>query len=195
VVPLKDLSLAKQRLRPALPPEARRELVLRMFSDVLATLRGVQDLAGIAVVSGDRQLVPADLLWIKDPGTGLNDAIAAAACRLELLEATAMLTVPADLPLITVEEIEAVLEAGRTTPVVIAPDRIGQGTNGLFLTPSTLFETQFGIESLARHVAAARATGVDAHICELPGFAFDVDLPQDLDELRRRRGTHYFRSW
>jgi 2-phospho-L-lactate guanylyltransferase len=194
VVPLKDLRQAKQRLEPVLQPDERRELVLRMFADVLAALRGVHGLAGIAVVSRDPELVPSDLLWIEDPGSGLNGAIAAAARQLELRGAAAMLAIHGDVPFVKAAEIEALLHAGETTPVVIAPDRLRQGTNALFLRPSTLFATQFGIDSLPRHVAAAEAVGITPHICDLPGFGFDVDLPQDLEELRQRQNAYYLGS-
>src|SRR5438105_2885276 len=53
VVPVKRLDEAKQRLAPALCSQARRDLVLAMLSEVLATLATLPDLARILVISRD----------------------------------------------------------------------------------------------------------------------------------------------
>jgi len=189
LVPIKRLFEAKQRLSLVLSPTARAKLVRAMLSDVLAVIRETNGLAGIAVVTSDPRLVPVDALWISDPGTGLNGAIAAAAVELERRGATSMLIIPADVPFVTVTEIEALLAASREASVVMASDRARRGTNALLLTPPRLFDTHFGEDSLQKHIAGARATGQVAHIHDCPGLAFDIDRPQDLDELTDTAAT------
>lgn len=191
VVPLKTLSLAKQRLATVLLPEEREALVRCMLADVVTVLRRAQGLAGIVLVGDDPALASDDMLWIADPGTGLNGAITAAASRLSSIGVTSMLTVAADLPLVTVAEIESVLAAAATSPVVIAPDRARRGTNGLFLSPPLLLSPQFGNDSLKHHADAAQELGIVPIICDLPGFGFDVDLPEDIDALRQLGGARY----
>lgn len=183
VIPIKRLREAKQRLSPLLSPPERANLASTMLSAVLAAVREVNGLAGIAVVTSDPSLVPADALWISDPGNGLNGAVAAAAVELDRRGASAILIIPADIPFVTAAEIEALLAASRNASVVIAPDRSRRGTNALLLAPPRLFGTHFGEDSLAKHVAVAQAKGQVAHICNGPGLAFDIDQPQDLDEL------------
>src|SRR5262245_62763501 len=53
VVPIKDTSDAKRRLAGMFGAARRQELALAMFEDVLATLAGVRELAGILVVTVD----------------------------------------------------------------------------------------------------------------------------------------------
>ncbi len=186
MVPLKRIGEAKQRLAAALSPQERATLVSDMLGHVLGLLGQVEGLTGVAVVGSDPGLLPETVLAIADPGTGLNAAIALAARHVEALGATTMLVVAADLPLLARPDIEAMLAAGRSCQVVIAPDRAGLGTNALLLSPPTLFPPEFGEASLERHVAAAGRQGVAALRCDLPGIGFDIDLPEDLADLGLR---------
>jgi 2-phospho-L-lactate guanylyltransferase len=79
------------------------------------------------------------------------------------------------------------------TYVAIVPDRHGEGTNALVLTPPTAIRPAFGEGSCARHVAAAREAGVPFAVEELASLALDLDTPADLVALTReieaKRGT------
>jgi 2-phospho-L-lactate guanylyltransferase (CobY/MobA/RfbA family) len=56
-----------------------------------------------------------------------------------------VLIVPADLPLITPQDIRYMLEFANEPPVVVvAPDTRRQGTNALLVCPSGLIEYDFG---------------------------------------------------
>ena len=69
--------------------------------------------------------------------------------------------------------------------VVLAPDAAGTGTNALALRVPAPMPTCFrGGESLADHVAAARARGLAFALCERAGLGFDVDQPEDYLRLR-----------
>ena len=69
------------------------------------------------------------------------------------------------------------------TPVAIVPDRHGTGTNALLLAPSDVIAPSFGPGSFDRHVAAARAAGVEYAVARIPALMFDVDTPDDLADL------------
>ena len=185
VVPVKALDRAKQRLAPVLDAADRRRLVRAMCDDVLATLGTVRGLAGIAVVTRERDLVPAGMRRIEDRGDGLNAALARAAAVLESEGATTILTIAADVPLSSRDEIERVLAAGRNAPIVIVPDRQGRGTNALLLSPPSRMAPAFGAASLVRHTVMARALGCEPVVLRLPGLGFDVDDAAALDDLRR----------
>lgn len=185
VVPVKALDRAKQRLAPALDAPGRRRLAQLMRDDVLAALATVRGLAGVAVVTSEVDLLPAGMRRIEDRGDGLNAALARAAAVLEREGATAILAIAADVPLTSRDEIEAVLTAGRTAPVVIVPDRQESGTNALLLSPPTRMAPAFGVASLARHTAMARALGIEPVVLRLSGLGFDVDDAAALDDLRR----------
>ena len=67
--------------------------------------------------------------------------------------------------------------------MVIVPDRHGEGTNALLLSPPDAIEPSFGPGSLARHVAAAEAAGVAHAVERMPTLMIDVDTGDDLAEL------------
>jgi 2-phospho-L-lactate guanylyltransferase len=93
-----------------------------------------------------------------------------------------VLIVPADLPLITPEDVHAMLERIKDPPVVVvAPDRHKEGTNALLVCPVGLIEYDFGPGSFQRHCERANQAGARLEIVELPSLALDVDLPEDLD--------------
>jgi 2-phospho-L-lactate guanylyltransferase len=106
---------------------------------------------------------------------------------------SAVLVLPADLPLLAREDLQSLIAHAQNPPVVaIAPDRHQQGTNALLIAPPGLIEYEFGPGSFARHVAQARAAGARVEICLLPSLALDLDAPDDLallqDDLPRIAG-------
>src|SRR5438105_15657577 len=110
VVPVKDTSVAKQRLASAVPPALRQELMLAMLEDVLAALAGASALAGRLLVTTDpaAQCLAArhGADWLTDGAAdGHTGAVAAAARHLAKNSAGGMLTVPGDIPLLTAAEI------------------------------------------------------------------------------------------
>ena len=190
ILPIKSFDAAKQRLLGLLGGESRETLAEAMFSDVLATLRTVPGIEEVAVVTANRV---AD-----DAATGhgvsvIHDAeesgqSAAAGLGIQrALEAghERVLLVPGDTPLLDGDELTGMLdraEAGGTSATIV-PDRHGEGTNALLLSPPTAIEPSFGPGSLARHLAAARAAGVSHRVEELAGLMLDIDTPDDLAAL------------
>ena len=201
VVPVKQLSASKQRLRGVLTLRQRESLVTRMFTSVMGVLQQVNELEGIAIVTPETSTADVcvnaakrianckPVVWITDRGTGLNDAIATAAGHLESKGASAMLTVAADVPFVTTAEINIILAQGRRSSVVIVPDRACRGTNSLFLSLPRRFKPEFGEDSLSRHIAAAHRHGVVPFVRRLHGLSFDIDRPSDLEEYESRSNS------
>ena len=106
--------------------------------------------------------------------------------------AVAALTVPADAPCVTRDELLGLIAAsgaGTGPRVVLAPSRDGDGTNAVLAAPPDVFPPSFGPGSFARHLAAAEAQGLDCRVVELPGLGMDIDEPRDLlDLMARKRG-------
>jgi 2-phospho-L-lactate guanylyltransferase len=101
-----------------------------------------------------------------------------------------VLILPADLPLISQEDVLTLIEkAGEPPVVVIAPDRHGKGTNALLISPSGLIEYDFGDNSFQRHCERARQTGARLEIVDLPSLGLDLDLPEDLEIIRELEKT------
>jgi 2-phospho-L-lactate guanylyltransferase (CobY/MobA/RfbA family) len=58
--------------------------------------------------------------------------------------------------------------------------------NALVRTPPDVIESRFGPGSLQAHLEQARARGVPAGVLRIPGLMFDIDTPEDVNELLAR---------
>jgi 2-phospho-L-lactate/phosphoenolpyruvate guanylyltransferase len=190
ILPIKSFASAKQRLAPALGSGSRQALAQAMFSDVLGSLRRVERIETIAIVTGD----PAAEAAAQGEKTVLvHDSLEAgqtAAANVGIRHALAVgyervLLVPGDTPLLDPAEIDALLAQGEVDgmQVVIVPDRHGLGTNALLITPPGAFKPAFGPDSLNRHVGAAQEAGLKHAVEEVPSLLHDVDTPDDLAAL------------
>ena len=184
IIPIKPLAHAKQRLAPLLTASERQALVVAMLDDVLATLRATPVVDRIGVISRDPTVLALaagrGAEPLHDEADDLNGALAQAARHAVASGATAMLILPADVPLVTPAEIAALVAALNGHPgAVLAPARDG-GTNALLASPPDVLPFLIGPGSLARHLAAAQARGVVAHVVRLPGLELDIDHPEDL---------------
>ncbi len=189
VVPVKDLAGTKSRLAPVLNPGARAGLTLYMMGRVVRTLReaGIGD---VCVVSPDpivlneaqgRGAVP-----LPQSSRGLNPALEEGRARALDGGASALLVLPADLPLIDADDVRAVLEtAGDGPGVVVSPDGGRVGTNALLIRPPDALPFLFGPESFEAHLGAARARGLEVRVCERSHLAFDLDTAGDLRRLEQ----------
>jgi 2-phospho-L-lactate guanylyltransferase len=190
IVPIRSLTGSKSRLGEPLDPEERADLILGFLRRTVAAALAARSLASVVVVSED-----ADLLDLaRDMGAGvllqqtdgLNEALAEArvAC---CADATALLVLPADLPGVTADAIDRIVDSaarradgnpGRAV-VGLVSDRHGTGTNALIVSPPCVIEFAFGEGSRAAHSAAAASAG--AAYLELDGpLTFDVDTAEDL---------------
>ena len=107
-----------------------------------------------------------------------------------------VLVLPADLPLMTREDILALVERATEPPVVvIAPDRREEGTNALLICPAGLMEYDFGPGSYQRHCERARQAGARLEVVTLPSLGLDLDLPEDLDMVLEQEGLKFEESF
>jgi 2-phospho-L-lactate guanylyltransferase len=193
IVPVKPLRQAKSRLAGVLSKEDRLELSQRMLTHTLEILGEIPSIERTLVVSRDsRALALARKLGartVTERGSPqLNRALVRATLVARRYNVSAVLVLPADLPLLTREDIESLIARGSDPPVVvIAPDRRRSGTNALLSSPPSLIEYAFGPQSFPRHLEHARAAGVRLEICELPSLALDVDMPEDLLRFESER--------
>jgi 2-phospho-L-lactate guanylyltransferase len=187
VIPVRGLEAAKTRLGEALDPEERASLVRDLLAATVAALRRLE--IPTWVVSPD----PAVLQVAAEGGAAplrqeegdLNGALRLGREAAQQAGATVLLVVPADLPAVTGGALEEVLSAARQAAatgerlVLLVPDRRGDGTNLLVLSPPDVVEFAFGPGSRARHRAAAAAAG--ARYLEVEGpLGLDLDTADDL---------------
>lgn len=194
LVPVKNLSNAKQRLAAILDQASRTELAQSMLFDVLEALGTWQQRPEVGIVSSDpfalelaehfRFEVIPDTRNISE-----TDAIdmATQACLERGVEST--LVIPGDIPLIQSWELAKVLELAPKEGSVLVPAADGRGTNAAFRRPANLFPLRFGNDSFRPHRAAAAATGKPCVVVPLPGIAIDIDNPGDLAQLLTAPGN------
>ena len=188
LIPVKNLSSAKQRLASVLDQPSRTALAQAMLYDVLSTLGNWKDRPLVAVVTGDayalRLATDYQFEVIPDPDNPGETGAIEMATRISVERgAASTLVIPADIPLIQAWELEEILKHAPAEGSVLAPAADGRGTNAAFRRPADLFPLRFGNDSFKPHHAAAQATGRACVILNLPGIAFDVDHPEQLQQL------------
>lgn len=197
IVPVKPLSRGKSRLAEVLSQEERTDLNTRLLAHTLDTLRSIPEIEQVLVVSRDPAALALARLHgartVQENGAPhLNIALARATIVAKNYITSGVFIVPADLPLLSPEDVHCMLEkAGRPPVVVVAPDRRRQGTNALLVSPAGLIEYDFGPGSFQRHCRRAELAGARLVVCELPSLALDVDLPEDLAEVEQELISEY----
>jgi 2-phospho-L-lactate guanylyltransferase len=188
LVPVKNLSSAKQRLAAILDQPSRTALAQAMLYDVLTTLDRWDNRPQVAVVTSDPfatnlateyrfEVMPDS----DNPGETGAIEMATRICVERGVKST--LVIPADIPLIEAWELEEILKKAPAEGSVLVPAGDGRGTNAAFRCPANLFPLRFGNDSFKPHHAAAEASGKPCVVLNLPGIAVDVDNPPDLEEL------------
>lgn len=205
LVPLNALGEAKSRLRETLADEARVALVGWLARRVITALLDVAAVDVIAVVSPEANILALigqesgetpgarpRVLPVLATGGGLNEDLEQG--RLWALDrgAQRLLVVLGDLPLFSEDAVRRMFtlleqfDDGSRPSLVLAPDRAGHGTNALLLSPADVLPFAFGERSFARHLALARQARLDTCTFVSQLTRFDVDMPEDVEELVAR---------
>jgi 2-phospho-L-lactate guanylyltransferase len=185
-MPVKDLHDAKQRLAGVLDPAERQALFRAMLEDVLSALAAAEGLAGILMVTRDPEAQSLAARYgarvlVEESNRGHTAASSLGAWTLAQEGAAGMLQLPADIPLVTPDDLAALLQAHGPAPAVtLAPSRDRQGSNAVACSPPDLLPLRFGEDSFVPHLERARAIGIEPRVVERPGLALDVDTPDDL---------------
>ena len=194
LLPVKSPDDAMERLAAVLSAEQRRTLAKLLYREMLGKLARARGFDGVAVVSSDGPVLDAarqaGVVALEETRQRGHSASADwAAARLEAEGARAVVSLPIDVPLAEVSEIEQLAGAcsrDESPSVLIVPSEDGSGTNGLSRTPPGVIESCFGPGSFAAHVEQARDCGARFEVLRPPGLVFDLDTPDDLREFLRR---------
>jgi 2-phospho-L-lactate/phosphoenolpyruvate guanylyltransferase len=210
LIPVKPFVEGKSRLSPVLDAGERAALSRQLLENVLMLAQASALFAEILVVSRDESaLMAAEQMGargLREPQpegiqagaqlavvdtnsraleSSLNQALNVARYKAIDAGAAAVLVLPADLPVVTREDLHALLEPARAASTVLsrvvtlAPSHDG-GTNALLLRPPDAIPFAFGPQSFARHRALAEAAGCAVSVVCTPSLAYDLDLPEDL---------------
>ena len=188
IVPVKPLRRGKSRLAEILTEDERAELNSQLLAHTLETLKKTPEVEEVLVVSRDPKALAIahdhDARTIREDGSpSLNTALERATAVTKMYTTNGVLILPADLPLISQEDVEKLIAAASecNRVVVITPDRHKDGTNALLVSPAGIIEYDYGENSFERHCERARQAGAELKICELPSIELDLDLPEDLE--------------
>jgi 2-phospho-L-lactate guanylyltransferase len=188
IIPSKRFENAKQRLAPSVQLGSRRALVESMFADAMLAVSRVPSIDIIIVITSDpiaSQIAAGhDAIVLEDTAHSHSEAAQLGISHALTLGASRALLVPGDCPLLDPLELEELLARAVPEPsVLIVPDRHGEGTNALLLTPPDAMAPAFGEGSRRRHTELATAQGATPEVVELASLGLDIDTPEDLEEL------------
>jgi 2-phospho-L-lactate guanylyltransferase len=191
LIPVKDLSCAKQRLAPLLTQPQRTELAWAMLEGTFDAVSRVAGVDAIAIVTSYAPAIALANFYgfeviVETEQISESASVDFASSKLQSDGIKSVLRIPIDIPLITTEDVETIIAADVEAPCcVIVPSRDGTGTNALLRRPPTLFRSHFGPGSYEKHVSEARRMGARFAILEIPRIALDIDDPDDIEELGR----------
>ncbi len=196
LIPVKDLSRAKQRLAALMTQAERTRLAWAMLENTFAAAAAVRSADRVAIVTLYEPAIELAKQYgmeviLETEQISESASVDFGARQAATFGAEAVLRLPIDLPLISSQDIETILAADQpnslaTSLVVIVPSRDGTGTNAILRRPPTLFPSHFGAGSLAKHLREAEQANATCQLLQLPNIALDIDEPEDLAELLTR---------
>ena len=190
IVPVKPLRLGKSRLSGVISDDERAILNRTFLEKTLNVLRETPSISQTLVVSRDplalaiaREFGARTVL--EDGNPNLNSALTRATMLARNYATRGVLVLPADLPLLTKEDLLLFFEHIYKSPcVVITPDRHENGTNALLMAPGGLIQYNFGKGSFNRHCELAGIAGARLEIVRNKHIELDLDTPDDLIYLK-----------
>ena len=196
VIPVKPLASGKSRLGTVLPDTRRSALTLMLLQRVLSCVRNARVPLEPWVVGGDPVLEALcrreGVECLEELGRDLNETVEQAFLRAFSQGAHTAIYLPADLPLLEAEDLEALVHASEGLhKLVLAPAERDGGTNAILVPGGLVFQLQLGDNSFLRHLELAQLNGWRCALCQRPGLAFDLDTPEDL-ELCGQRAPWFF---
>ncbi|MER3445458.1 MAG: 2-phospho-L-lactate guanylyltransferase [Candidatus Dadabacteria bacterium] len=186
LIPVKDLSRAKERLSSVLSQPNRTALAYAMLEDVLRAMKSSRLLDRLFVVTLDENAIELAnsldveiIKEVKQEGESTSVDYASKICKN--MGAQSVLVIPGDAPLITHEDVDFILEKEKPHPsVILVPARDGMGTNAILRKPPDVIPSRFGYDSFKKHIYESRQKNIPFEVYNLPRIALDIDGPEDL---------------
>jgi 2-phospho-L-lactate guanylyltransferase len=194
LVPIKQLSLSKQRLNNSLGDD-RQKLTEAMLNDVLSALAASQEIDQIAVVTSDPMLAAqiqqrGHLVIQENEPHGLNSAIKTGVEAIRKRGAKTVVVLPADVPLITAEEVDRLVssyeqqsQADSGMVVGILPSGDRKGTNCLILDAEQAFTFRYGVDSFELHCRSVKSHNGKVISLDSSTVSLDIDEPEDVKAM------------
>lgn len=195
ILPVKNLSQSKSRLSHEINRQQRESLtsyLLRRTLGILKSARGVEDILLVSRDEKVRSLAEKEKVrFLQEQGTGLNQALEQATRWSIEQHYAAILVLPLDLPVLTKEDVDAIIDMGNEMgeSIVIAPDQEMKGTNALMIKPPGILDYQFGLDSFHRHCQQVQDRHIDHRVYRSAGIGFDLDSPSQYQSILRANLT------
>jgi len=191
IIPIKPLRRGKSRLAGSMTAEEREFLNQKLLIRTIQCLQNISQIDQIAVISHDpsalhvsRQMGVRTIQETRN--TEINNALRKATQAIMASNASKVLIIPADLPLILPEDVSNFLSKSKLEEeIIISPDNKMCGTNALFINPIGVLDYEFGLWSFRKHIEQAQRKKIHVEIYNNERIAFDLDLPEDLEYLRK----------
>lgn len=187
LVPVRSFRTGKSRLYHL--GDGRDAIARALFARACDVLRAAPGIAGVLIATDGADVAAAaathDIDVIFDLANGTLASIADRGLdQLARRGADAAIVLMGDLPLIGAADIAALVASLAGADVVVAPDRDQLGTNALAVRLPAPIRACFGHgDSYRLHLAAATGRDLSVTTCPRAGLAFDLDGPDDLDDL------------
>lgn len=188
-MPVKTLSTAKSRMDPD-GGGAGGILALAFFRDTATAVLACRRVGEVVVATADpviaRDAGELGCTVVDDSAhPGINAAASWAASQRTGTGPVAVIV--SDLPCLTAESLEAVLDSADGLPTSFLPDADGSGTTMWLVTDGSAIAPLFGPGSAAAHAAAGAhdLTAVADDLASLRPARRDVDTEADLVDARR----------
>ena len=186
IIPVKNLDEAKSRLSTVLPSYKRRELCIIMLEDILNVVKSVKNISQTVVIGSDLEVFNTakrfNNEFIMESRIGLNQAVSQAIDWCYKKDATSVLILPIDIPLVTAIDLDEMLSLKDKSSIVISPSKSGDGTNALLLTPPNIIPIFYGPQSFQKHLHEAFKNGISCKCYKSDRIALDIDTIEDLND-------------
>lgn len=188
VIPVNTLGEAKTRLSRLLSKEERMVFTIVMFEDVLEAVTSSIVEKILVIGKDDEVRYSAQKFGVRflfEEGKGLNEAVEQAVRECGRKEASSVLILPSDIPLINQEDVNGIIRMeDKNRCIVISPSNDG-GTNALLQKPPRLIRSQFGHNSFLKHLQAAHSINVPVRIYRSQRITLDIDSIEDLKKFMK----------
>lgn len=185
IVPVKTFSRAKTRLN--MSSENTEKICRIMLESVLDTLLQSEIIERVVIVSKDETALGIGkkfgAVQIYDhEELGVNNAVKLADDYLLKESFDSTMVFPQDIPLIQVEDINALLNFRiKDRCVLVVPSRKFDGTNALFRMPLDVMETHYDEDSYKIHLDTAEKRNATSSLVLIRRIMLDVDDQSDLN--------------
>jgi 2-phospho-L-lactate/phosphoenolpyruvate guanylyltransferase len=185
IVPVKTFSRAKTRLN--MSSENTEKICRIMLESVLGTLLQSEIIERVVIVSKDETALGIgkkfSAVQIYDhEELGVNNAVKLADDYLLKENFDSTMIFPQDIPLIQVEDIDALLNFRiKDRCVLVVPSRKFDGTNALFRMPLDVMETHYDEDSYKIHLDTAEKRNATSSLVLIRRIMLDVDNQSDLN--------------